>query len=902
MFSLFLICYRTCHDLRFCYENINKTHDQLSIVKSESTLEDNVFRSRIYSLGKATDNYLVIYKIKNNGFRFRIERSEEMSSYRFNITQDNIIVNAEKIAEKDPITLKTTPTLQILQANDGEDECTILNEPLSITFSKDGRQCITLNHDNFMFLENGEPLEDTQWNTNTFYYNSTVMNETYKHGKTAVGIDISFLSPNSRLTGFSEGTYPINLNDTYGETERRYSRDSYAMYGFVPMLTAHCKDFKVAPTIFWMNPSDMFMKVSTSSFSRTVNIVSEGGFIDLVIFLEKMPTVLKQYTALTGIAPMPPAFAFGYHQSKYGYPNQEKVEEILNGLDEVKFPHDAIWLDIDHLHKFQPFRINKTWFKDAAAFFKSQSDKNRYVIRITDPHMPIDDEHKQYKELHELGYSIKNSSNLDVIAPCWPGNSTWPDFFRKEVREWWGNQYLYEADPEGWAKNVYIWNDMNEIAVFDHIEGTAIKDWQYMNGTLEDREVHSAYGIMNTAATYEGLLKRDNYKLRPFLLTRSFFAGSQKYTWHWSGDNSPTWEHLKLSIDITLSANLNAIPFTGSDVGGFYGNTTEELLARWFQVGAYMYPFFREHATSKAEFREPYLYKNTTIFNSLLKTTQERYKLLALWYTAAYHHTQTAEPLVAPLWYEYPEVDDLHDVRFQAIVDHRLMAAPVVNEGSIAVDVVKPPGRWYRYTTGKELVNSSFVQVFLDTPVFIRGGSIIPYFREAAVTVKEQLTKDFQLIIAVDENGEAEGDLYLDDGESLDQTEHVYTVFKFNGSLSINATGSCKSVTNKITSIVIYGLNNISQVTMKDGIVTSDKDGVITVSGISLDVSKSYNSLSDNSQGATTQISSSSNVLAIVVCVLFILFVAGFCSYQLCLKKTICKVSENESQSSAILP
>ena len=916
MFLLFYLLYRNCHELRFCSDNINKSHPVLSIDRNQTTFDGFDYKSQIFVDGVATENYLVIYKIKNSGFRFRIERSEEMSSYRFDITFDDMIVYKDKISTKEKLIIEKQQFFDILETEDHVLNVNIAPYPLSVSFGRDKKLYISINDDNFLFFENGEPLEDTEWITNTFFEEAHYQTETYPHGKTAVGVDISFLSPGSRLTGFSEGTYPVNLEDTNGEPERRYSRDSYSMYGFVPMMTAHCADFgEIQPTILYLNPSDMFLQIKTKSTSRVAELVSEGGFIDIIVFIDKIPNILLQYSYLTGYAPLPPRFAFGYHQSKYGYKNQSEVENILDELDAVNFPHDFLWLDIDHLYKNQPLRIDtEKWFYDPQKLYKKQSDKNRYVVRITDPHMPIDEEHKQYVEGHALGYFIKDKDGKEVKANCWPGNSTWPDFFRKEVREWWGKQFAYDADPVGWAKNVWSWNDMNEIAVFDSIEGTAKKDWLHYGGKYEDREVHSAYGLMMTAATYNGLLERDNNELRPFILTRSFFAGSQKFTWHWSGDNNPSWEHLQYSIDLIISAGLNGLPFSGSDIGGFTSNTTDELHTRWFQVAAYIYPFCRQHAGSNSLYREPYLYKdsNPAVFNAMLSSIQERYKLLPLWYTASYHYTQTAEPLITPLWYDYPKNEEIHDVRFQVLLDHKLMICPVVYNGSTEVNITKPDGRWYSFSTGKELLSSERVSATLaEIPIFIKGGTIIPYFTESKTNVKDQFTQNIQLVVAVDENEYAKGDLYLDDGETLKyEKEHIYAEFEFvNKTFIYKVNGSCPNVTNKISSIKIYGIKDSSIVYNNCNMQYDEEYNVYLFDQMSLDVKRGFtmeNQYSINENIPAPNVDSSFPIWAIVVIVVviaLILAVSGFLLYKFVIKKCIAKRNiESEGVKEEMIP
>jgi alpha 1,3-glucosidase len=425
---------------------------------------------------------------------------------------------------------------------------------------------------------------------------------------------------------------------------------------------------------------------------------------------------------------------------------------------------------------------------------------------------------------------------------------------------------------------------MNEISAFNQVDGTAGKDWLHLNGTIEERETHSAYGLMMTSATYQGLLERDNYSLRPFVLTRSFFAGSQKYTFHWSGDNYQSWEHIRISVELALTAGLNGVPYTGSDIGGYAYDVEDQMHVRWFQAAAYIYPFYRQHASDEAPYREPYLFNETKpeIFKAMLQVTQDRYQLLALWYTAAYHNHISGSPLVAPLWYDFPEVDHLHDIRYQAILGHRLMSAPALFENQSSVNVTKPPGRWFEYKTGKEIFKSQEVNVTLaDIPVYIRGGTVTPVFTAPHTSSSEQIREKISLIFALDENGKAEGDLYLDDGRTFNfSTKYIYTKFTYdNGHFVINATGSCDEVNNVISEFVFYGISKKDAEKVEVGGVHTFADNVLRVTGLSYSVKTSFESISTGKDINLW-------IIAISICCVMLILIVAFGIF-------ICKLDKN---------
>ena len=854
---------RNCENLRFCRDRLNTENLPYSFEKESVIFKDNQFEVPLLYNGTQTNATLFVYRIKDSGFRVRVFPGSELASYRYNITYQDLIVDSAKINAKDAdIERKTTDTAEILVSDDVY--LTIQRNPLQIFIGNSTTNFLTINKDNRMFIEDGSAAEPQQWEKWT---------ETFPHGKTAVSMSFSFNSPNTYLTGFLEGMDESNLPDA--EEDRRYARDGYSKYGVVPFFIGHTKDFgKITPSIFWMNPSDLMMKRATGENDRMVTLVSEGGFIDFVVFLDKIQNVLDQYQYLTGIQKMAPGQLLGYQQSKWGYESQKVVEEILQNLTDAGFPHDVTWLDIDHLDAKKPFTMNNTWFYDSEKMFNDAKDQKRIIIRIADPHMKVDPNYTQYSDANKINAFLQyNGQNF--VASSWPGNSSWPDYLRSDVRQWWANQF---QDPAQFPESVHIWNDMNEVAAWESMEGTIPKDCYHLNNTLEAREVHNIYGLSMTAATYDGLVKRGSK--RPFILTRSFFAGSQKFTWHWSGDNDGNWEHLKISINTLLTANLNGMPFTGSDIGGFNTNTTSELQARWFQAGAFIYPLFRQHSSNSTVHREPYLFNATEpeIFDVMKEATVKRYKLLPLLYKAMHTTATTGKPFVSPLWYLYPEAG-IDNVTYQPLVSNTLMVVPVLNEKQEKLTVVKPPGRWYDFETGEELLDTTTLNVTMHTiPRYIRGGKITAEFSKIGLTVFETFKNNLTLIIAVDEKNEANGKLYFDDLESdkylsgdYVEVEIDYTTkeleFKSNGN------GDFHPIIEKI---LIYGATEEPQFKIKGSNVIQ-KDGVYEISNVEIDASKNFTY--DKNGGS---LSETTIIIVVIVCIAIVavIVVVGVIFYR----------------------
>lgn len=249
---------------------------------------------------------------------------------------------------------------------------------------------------------------------------------------------------------------------------------------------------------------------------------------------------------------------------------------------------------------------------------------------------------------------------------CWPGLSSYIDFFNPNASAFVSSLYSYERFNDTTPTLGGIWNDMNEPSVFDEsIEKTFPKDLVHYGG-IEHRDVHNVYGFTQTRATYEGLVARDNGQVRPFVLTRSHFAGSQRYTAVWTGDNTADWGYLEVSYSQCLTEGLAGISFCGADVGGFFENPDEELVQRWYQSGVWL-PFYRAHANMGTDRREPYLFSEEAQ-ERIRAALRQRYAHIPVFYTLFYEHYTNGTPVVRPLFYQYPEDPDVVDIGNQLLL------------------------------------------------------------------------------------------------------------------------------------------------------------------------------------------------------------------------------------------
>jgi alpha 1,3-glucosidase len=343
---------------------------------------------------------------------------------------------------------------------------------------------------------------------------------------------------------------------------------------------------------------------------------------------------------------------------------------------------------------------------------------------------------------------------------------------------------------------------MNEPSVFNGPEVSMQKDLRNLNGE-EHREWHNLYGMLFQRSTMEGLIRRNKGEnIRPFVLSRAFFAGSQKYGSIWTGDNAAEWSHLEIASPMLLSLNVGALSFVGADVGGFFGNTDAELMTRWMQAGAYQ-PFFRGHAHHDATRREPWMFGEETMVR-LRKAAMARYALLPFWYTIFHEAGETGMPVMRTMWMQYPQSESLYPVDDQFLIGSDLLVKPVTAPG-IVESVVKFPGddAWYDAESlvvvakqGKKgTVHDVTVPSDLDTiPVFQRGGSIIPRKLRLRRSSHTMAHDPYTLYIAPDAVGFASGSMYMDDETTFNHVKkREFASAKFTAEMT-KKSGSIRNV------------------------------------------------------------------------------------------------------------
>jgi alpha-glucosidase len=489
---------------------------------------------------------------------------------------------------------------------------------------------------------------------------------------------------------------------------------------------------------------------------------AEGGDLNYYfIFGPEPKRVVEQFTQLVGRTPLPPLFALGYQQCRYSYYPESQVREIASEFRKRTIPADVVYLDIDYQNQNRPFTVDPQKFPNFQGMIKDLRAEGFKVIAITDLHIAAVPGYKPYDEGMKAGYFVKNPDGSVYVGKVWPGDSVFPDFTRAEVRRWWGT--LYSDFVKDGVRG--FWNDMNEPSVFEVPSKTMPLDTVHnVEGRLTDhREIHNVFGMENARATYEGLLQLKPDE-RPFVLTRAAYAGAPRYAATWTGDNTASWNHMRISVPELLNLGLSGYAFVGDDIGGFNGSPTPELLTRWMELGAFN-PIYRNHATKGTRFREPWVDgpEHEAIRKRYIET---RYRLLPYIYTGMEEASRTGVPLMRPLFLEFPDqpLVALNDQEF--MFGENLLVAPKAWPFLDPYTVTLPAGDWYDFWTGAKISGQTLqVNPGLDTlPVYVRAGSIIP---EQPVVQNTDEIPQGPLTLDVYPGPQCHGSLYADDGNTL---------------------------------------------------------------------------------------------------------------------------------------
>lgn len=586
--------------------------------------------------------------------------------------------------------------------------------------------------------------------------------------------------------GWKLGGYSLTMwnSDTFG-----YDSSTDPIYVSVPFYMVLRKG--TAYGVFLDNTYRSNFDVGHQS-QGVLSFGAEGGALDYYFIYGPEPKkVIERYTALTGRMPLPPLWSLGYHQCRYSYYPEKKVRFIAENFRLRRIPADVIWLDIHYQDGYKPFTWDRRRFPDPAGMIGDLRKDGFRVVTIVDPHPKKEVGYPPYDSGLAGDHFVKNPDGSIYEAPVWPSRaqdgdtpdwskpsgapSVFPDFSKPAARAWWGGLYadLLKIGVAG------IWNDMNEPAVFDTPTGTMPLDVRHDNegAPTDHREIHNVYGMLMTRSTYEGMLRaRPNE--RPFILSRASYAGGQRYSALWPGDNTSNWAHLQQSIPLLLGMGLSGFPFVGSDIGGFNTDSpTAELFTRWLQTGVF-YPFMRTHSMFGSPDQEPWSYGNEhEAINR--RAIELRYELLPTIYSAMHDAAETGIPAMRPLMLDYPDDEATYGIGDEFLFGSDLLVAPVLHQAATSRGLYLPRGEWFDYWSGARYAGGKGIDLpvsLSSIPLFVRGGAFV--FQQPVVQHTGEMAGN-ALEVVLFPSGSSERWLYEDDGSSFDYRRGVSLRRKF---------------------------------------------------------------------------------------------------------------------------
>lgn len=529
------------------------------------------------------------------------------------------------------------------------------------------------------------------------------------------------LPPEAQVCGLGEHTGSMNVR---GSRRRLWNTDPMTAYGpdRDPLYLG-------IPVLQILGTETQHLAFYENSFPATVDgrqgltLHFEGGALRYYVIPGAPRHTLTRYVELTGKPPLPPRWALGYHQSRFSYQNEDEIREIARGFRDKNLPLSAIHLDIHYMQGFRVFTVDEKRFPDLKRLADDLSEDDIKLVAILDPGVKRDQRYSVYTEGLERNMFCRDTEGRVAAAYVWPGWSAFPDFTDAKVRDWWGGQYAKLTD-QGICG---FWNDMNEPSMTalwgEHsLARDVLHEFDGRKGN--HAEGHNLYGLMMVRAGYEGL-RRLRPEIRPFLLTRSGWAGIQRYAWTWTGDISSSWGMLQQTISTIIGLGLSGVPYSGPDIGGFKGPLSRELYLRWFELAAFL-PFFRTHSSLTMAPREPWQFGEEVlgIVRSLLQLRQE---LMPYFYTLAWQASQSGHPLIRPLlWLDTgdPETAAQEDC---FLVGNDLLVAPVLVRGQERREVRLPTGTWYDFWSDRPLQGKVMVSALPGRPpLFVRAGAVLP--------------------------------------------------------------------------------------------------------------------------------------------------------------------------------
>uniref|UniRef100_A0A3Q2TYN7 alpha-glucosidase n=1 Tax=Fundulus heteroclitus TaxID=8078 RepID=A0A3Q2TYN7_FUNHE len=637
-------------------------------------------------------------------------------------------------------------------------------------------------------------------------------------------IQLSARLPSHNIYGLGEHVHQRFRHDTNWRTWPIFTRDAFPnggthnLYGHYPFFLCLEDESGKSFGVFLLNSNAMEVTLQPAP---AVTYRTIGGILDFYIMFGDTPEqVVQEFVELIGRPVIPAYWSLGFQLSRWNYGNLTEVKATVERNRAVDLPYDIQYTDIDYMEDKKDFTYDKVKFRELPQFADYLHEKGQRYILILDPAIATskrvgDTPYDSYDRGTAKGaWVFESDGKTPIVGEVWPGETVFPDYTSQNCIDWWVDEYerFYQE-----IKHDALWIDMNEVANFQKgsVKGCVdnklnyppytpkiIDEVMYSKTLCMDAkqawgdhyDVHSLYGYSMVLAS-EKALERVFGSNRTLLLTRSSFPGVGKYSGHWLGDNGANWNDIKWAIPGMLEFGLFGVPYIGADICGFFDDSSEELCRRWMQVGAF-YPFSRNHNAEGYRPQDPAFYgADSVLVRSSRHYLRIRYTLLPYLYTLFYKAHTTGETVVRPLMHEFYSDSATWDVDRQFLWGKYLLITPVLDPGVENVRAYIPDAVWYNYETMERIRDRKvFVEMYLPADklgLHIRGGAILPT-QKPEVTTTYSRRNPMGLIVALDDNNQAAGELFWDDGDTRGTVEngnHIHYQFSFdNGRLKLQVT------------------------------------------------------------------------------------------------------------------
>lgn len=516
-------------------------------------------------------------------------------------------------------------------------------------------------------------------------------------------------------------------------------------------------------------PARIRWDIGYTSKNKTVITIDGTDFDFYFIKGNKPIEIVKEFRNAIGKSYIPPFWAFGYQQSRWSYPDAQTVDSVIDGYDKAGIPLDCVYLDIDYMDSYKDFTVDDKKFPDFADYVSKKREQGIHLIPIIDAGVKKEDGYSVYEEGRDNGYFCKNEDGTDFEGGVWPGIVGFPDFLRKDVREWFGSKYkvLTDAGIDG------FWNDMNEPAIFYSVKGlekaldkavslkgenldlskffnlkdtflglsNSPEDYSSIYHTIGGKQichdrVHNIYGANMTKAAGEYFAKEFGEE-KILMFSRASYIGAHRSSGIWFGDNHSWWSHILLNLKMLPSANMCGFLYCGADLGGFNENATRDLVLRFLALGVFT-PLMRNHAALGTRDQECYNFENSEDFKDIIEV---RYRLIPYLYSTFRKASEENDMIFKPLSFDYPDDKIARECETQLMLGDECMICPVYEQNVSGRYVYLPEDMTFVKLSGTKVVTEKmtkgthYIEIALnEVPLFIKNGKKIPLCNPAMRT------------------------------------------------------------------------------------------------------------------------------------------------------------------------